>query len=103
MKYYDNSSFFELSLPVVPREFEMFNFYFVRAKTGTDYFWVKRVQHEVFSERIEVAVWLEGQIMNKYREIVYDKARFQGYIGLFDEHQMTSSEIDKLLRDTYRD
>jgi hypothetical protein len=87
---------------VLPREFEMFNFHFVRAKMGTDYFWVKRVQHEIFSNSIEVTVWLEGETMNKYREFVYDKAKFHGYIGLFDEHQMTSSEIDKFLRETYR-
>ncbi len=58
-------------LPVIPREFETVRFPFVKSKLGIDYFWVKRVEHEIFDE-VTVTIWLQGGFGNKYREFTLE-------------------------------
>jgi len=41
-KYFDSHCSFCISLPVLPREHETVNFYFVNARMGTHHFWIKR-------------------------------------------------------------
>jgi hypothetical protein len=102
MSNYDNSCSLVLALPVVPREFEMVTFRFVHAKMGTDYFWVKNIQHEIYQDEVQITVWLEGGFVNKYREFAYEKAKFQEEIHWTEEHSMNSFEIDSLLRKLHR-
>ena len=42
-KYYDSYAYFTLWLPQIPKEFEEFDFHFVKAKVGINRFWVKNV------------------------------------------------------------
>ena len=44
---------------------------------GTSHFWVKRIEHEISRDTV-VTLWLEGGVLNKYREYVLEKALFQG-------------------------
>ena len=88
-------------MPVIPREFEEIEFPFVKAKIGTARFWVKKVQHEI-ADTTSVAVWLQGDFLNKYREFALDKALFQGWIGYSDIYHLYSFELDDKLKQLYR-
>jgi hypothetical protein len=102
LKYYDDACIFYTALPALPREFEQVNFPFVKAKVGTDFFWVNRIQHEITENRTNIVVWLKGGILNKYREYVLDKALFQGWIGLMDVYHKHDIQIDNELKNIYR-
>ena len=84
LHYFDDSAAFKVSLPALPREYEMFRFYFVKAKMGTDYYWVHRVEHSIENDTYETCIWLRGGLTNKYREFLYDKAKFYNRIGFMD-------------------
>ena len=101
LKSYDNFCTFNTCMPVIPREFEEIEFPFVKAKIGTARFWVKKVQHEI-ADTTSVAVWLQGDFLNKYREFALDKAIFQGWIGYSDIYHLYSFELDDKLKQLYR-
>ena len=103
MKHYDDHCSFCITMPVVPREFEEVRFYFAKAKMGIDFFWVKKVEHEVRDDGIEVTIWLQGGFLNKYREFALHKALFQGWIGFMDEFDKHTFELDEEQENTMVD
>lgn len=101
-QYYDDGAYLQVGLDVIPRQYESIRFYFIKAKLGIDQFWVKRVDHEILNDRIEITVWLEGGFLNRFRELAVDEALFKGWIGLMDEWQMHPFKIDKILKSNLR-
>ena len=101
-RHYDDRGFFTLWLPQTPKEFESFNFFFIKAKVGTSRFWVKEVRHEFENEEYKVSLTLDGQSLNKYRELLVDKGIFQGVLGFGEIYHKQNFEIDKILREWYR-
>src|SRR5688572_2747291 len=101
LKSDDNFCTFNTGMPVIPREFEEIRFPFIKAKIGTDRFWVKNVQHEI-ADTTRVVIWLQGDFLNKYREFVLDKALFQGWIGYSDTYQLYSFQLDDKLKELFR-
>lgn len=94
----DNYCSFDTSFAVLPCEFETFSFYFVKAKVGADRFWVKKVEHEITDMDNRIMIWLEGSILNKYREYALDKALFLEWIHFMDVHDQSSCELDERLK-----
>ena len=45
LRHFDDTEAMKVSLPALPREYEMFRFYFAKAKMGIEYYWVYRVEH----------------------------------------------------------
>lgn len=103
MQHYDNGCTFYTSLPVLPREFETLRFPFVKSKVGIEYFWVKKVEHEIVENTSNVTIWLHGGSVNKYREYALDKALFQGWIHFMDVYDKHDFELDNELKSIYRD
>ncbi|MBC8048322.1 MAG: hypothetical protein H7Y00_16095 [Fimbriimonadaceae bacterium] len=102
ISHYDSSCSFYLSLPILPREFETFRFPFVKGKVGTDYFWVKKVEHEIVEDIASVTLWLVAGFVNKYREFALDKALFQDRIPLMDVYHKHDFELDDELKKIFR-
>jgi hypothetical protein len=98
----DNFTGFNISVQCIPREGERLSCYFVKAKVGTDMFYVNRVQH-MFDLNHNVEIWTMGGCVNKYREFMLDRAEFQGRIGWYDLHNQHPYELDEYLRKIYRD
>lgn len=96
-KYLDNYCFFKTSLLVLPRKYETFEFFFIKAKLGFTSFWVKDVHHTIDDNKSYISVFLEGGILNTYREFVLDKALFEGNLSFFDVYKKFDFEIDELL------
>lgn len=69
---------------------------------GIDFFWVKKVEHEIVNDDTEVTIWLEGGFLNKYREFALHKALYQGWIGFMDEFDKHSFELDEELNKLYK-
>src|SRR5258705_801909 len=90
MKAYDNHCNFYTTMPVLPREFETLRFPFAHGKVGSDYFCVKKVEHEIDESSVAITLWLECGVLNKYREFAFDKALFQGWISFMEVHQKHS-------------
>ena len=103
MRHYDDVETFRISLPALPREYEMFRFYFAKAKVGTDYFWVQHVEHSIENDRCEICIWLRGGMVNKYREFLFEKAKFYDSIDFMDAFNMADFEIDNELKKIYKE
>lgn len=101
-KHYENKASFTLWLPQTPREYEGFTFYFIKAVMGTDYFWVREVRHYFENGDYRVHLTLDGEELNKYRELLVDKALFYGVLHFMDHHEKYKIEVDKMLREEYR-
>lgn len=102
LSHHDNCCLFYLSLPVIPREFENFHFYFAKGKTGASKFWVKDIAYFLEENNFEIIISLDGTHLNKYREFILDKAMFQGKVGFGDLLHKNSFELDDELKDIYR-
>lgn len=96
-KYFDNYCFFKTSLLVLPRIHETFEFFFIKAKLGFTSFWVKDVHHTIDDNKSYISVFLEGGILNTYREFALDKALFEGNLSFFDVYKKYDFEIDEVL------
>lgn len=95
----DNYCMFKMSLPIIPRKYETFDLFFVKAKMGTSLFWVKDVGHYVTENGISISVSLYGGLPNMYREFALSKALFEGKLGFMDVYQKHEFEIDNLLKE----
>lgn len=97
IRYYDSYCYFSMTLPAVPRVYESFEFFFVKAKIGWTRFWVKDVEYTVDNNKSSINVFLEGGILNRYREFAVEKALFEGQISFRDEYEKFDFEIDDLI------
>lgn len=95
--YFDSSGNFTIGLDIIPRVYEEFNMYFIKGKVGTERFWVKKVEHEYNDEGVRIFLWLEGGILNRYREMAVEEALFKGWIGFMEHWDKSNSEIDDIL------
>lgn len=102
LRNFDDSEAFRISVSALPREYEMFRFYFAKAKMGIEYYWVYRIEHSIEEDNYEICIWLRGGFANKYREILYDKAMFYNEISLGDTVNKSEYEIDNELRKIYK-
>ncbi|RYE56996.1 MAG: hypothetical protein EOP48_06785 [Sphingobacteriales bacterium] len=84
-------------LEATPAVHETFHCYFVKAKVGTDRFWVKEVSHDIEDGEQEIDVYLEGGFVNRYREWLLDKARFEGYLSFYELYSLKDYQIDEQL------
>ena len=99
---YDNHARLSIWLPQTPRECERFELDFLKAKLGTYSFWVKTVYHHYENGEYSVHLELNGGNLNRYREILVDKALFKGTLNLMDLYKKDRWEIDELLKKYYR-
>jgi hypothetical protein len=97
IKYFDSYCSIKTSLPTVPRLYESFDFFFVKAKMGISSFWVKDVQHIIGNNGTSVLINLQGGLVNVYREFALSKALFEGSINFMDIYQKYDFEIDQQL------
>lgn len=97
MKYYDSYCSFLTSLAGVPRMYESIEFFFIKAKMGISFFWVKDVKYKIGDNETSVLIILEGGLVNIYREFTLSKALFEGYLNFREIHQKFDFEIDEQL------
>ncbi|MBO9682328.1 MAG: hypothetical protein J7502_06620 [Flavisolibacter sp.] len=83
--YYDSHAAIHLGLDFLPRVYEEFSFFFIKARTGADRFWISKVQYEVFDKNVQATLWLEGGILNRYREMAVEEGLFKGWLGFMDK------------------
>lgn len=94
---------FCVTLPFLPREHETFTFYFMNAKMGNEYFWVKKVEYTIEYDIKEITIELQGGFENKYREFILDKALFHHKLDIMSAHKLTEHQMDDQLKRIYRD
>ena len=97
-RYFDSYCSIKTSLPVVPRLYESFEFFFIKAKLGFSTFWVKDVEYVIRQNEASIVISLQGGYVNVYREFALDKALFEGAINFMDLCNKHDFEIDKILR-----
>lgn len=101
-RHYDNTAAFTLWLPQSPKKYEQFNFYFLKAQTGTGHFWVREIEHEIEDGEYSVSLMLDGKLLNTYREKLVQKGLFDGILHFTDVMYKNDYEIDKVLRYWYK-
>ena len=99
---YDNTASWIIWLKQTPRQYEKVCFDFVKAKVGTYRFWAKDITHNITEEDHHVDIWLSGSTLNRHRELLYDRALFEGRLGFFESHDLEEFEIDDRLIKEYR-
>ena len=97
-KYFDSYCSFKTTLPVLPRQYETFDFFFVKAKMGISSFWVKDVCHIIGEGETKVIISLVGGLVSVYREFALSKALFEGTLDFMDIYRKYDFEIDNDLR-----
>jgi hypothetical protein len=97
IKYFDSHCLIKTSLPAIPRLYESFDFFFVKAKMGISSFWVKDVRHIIGENGTSVLINLQGGLVNVYREFALSKALFEGSLKFMDIYQKYDFEIDQQL------
>jgi hypothetical protein len=98
---YDSSCSVYVSLPAIPRKYDSFRFPFVRGRLGTDYFWVKEVEHELISDPV-INIHLRYGFVNTYREVLLGKALFFDLIDWRDIYEKYDFELDEDLKRLFR-
>ena len=101
-RHYDNSELLNVWLQHTPRVFERFECYFMKAKVGTDYFWVSEVNHEIHNGTQTIHLTLKGGFCNLYREQLLSRALFERTLGFRDQYEKYDFEIDEVLLNHYR-
>lgn len=99
--YFDSYAMVTLWLKHIPRVFDCFDFFFVKAKVGTGNFWVRDITHEVDNGDHQINVQLRGGFPNMYREMLIEKALFFNVIGLRDIYDNTDYQLDEILKKEY--
>lgn len=72
-RHYDNYCLFKMSLPMLSREFEQIDFYFLNAKLGSSTFWVKKVKYNLENDTVIPYLFMESGFPNKYRKFTLDR------------------------------
>lgn len=101
-KYYDSHFSFTTWLMATPRIYEDFEFRFAQSTTGTSNFYVEKIKHSLEANEHNISIWLKGGFVNKYRELLLDRAEFYGVINLFDTFHKHDFEIDDELKWFYK-
>lgn len=99
--YFDSHATVTLWLKHIPRVFDCFDFFFVKAKVGTSNFWVRDITHEVENDNHQINVQLCGGFPNMYREMLIEKALFFNVISLRDIYDNTDYQLDEILKKEY--
>ncbi|RYE37906.1 MAG: hypothetical protein EOP48_27930 [Sphingobacteriales bacterium] len=101
-RYYDSHATIWIGVDFLPREFEYFNFFFIKAKMGIDRFWVSRIEHELLETGVQTTLWLEGGSLNRFREMAVEEGLFKGWLHFRDKWDKASFEIDDIILDHIR-
>lgn len=101
-KNYDDFASLTVWLNTTPRKYEQFHCNFVKAKVGTDYFWVHDISHDIINGQQTITVSLKGGFCNEYREELVQRAYFDGTLNRWNDREMYDYEIDEILSKHYR-
>lgn len=99
---YDNYCNFTVWLLTTPRQYETFDFKFAMSSTGSNRFYVENVEHDFDKGEHNLSIHLKGGFVNRYRELLLDRAEFYNVISLFDTFHKHDYEIDEELRKFYK-
>jgi hypothetical protein len=101
-KNYDDFASMRVWLNAIPRKYESLQFYFLKAKIGTDRFWVHNVTHDISDGKQVISISLRGGFCNEYREQLVQRAYFDGTLTLWGDRDKFDFEIDRILSERYR-
>lgn len=95
--YFDEYQIFTTSLKTIPNRGDGFQFPFIKAKIGNDYFYVEAIYYQLENNRMEVSLSLKSGAYNSYRKFAIDKAKYEGKINIFDEINLLDFQIDEII------
>jgi hypothetical protein len=99
--YFDSHSSLAVNLQAIPRQYERFSFSFIKAKLGTDRFYVESISHDYQNGSSRIMIYLEGGSENKYRDWLREKALFYRHIGFWENWHLKEFQIDDRLKELY--
>lgn len=89
-------------LPSTPRQGDIVELYFVRAKLDNYLYTVTRVTYEIAGNETIISLRLEGGFINPYRDWLLHRAEFEQRIGYRDKRDTSELEMDEQLRKWYK-
>jgi hypothetical protein len=100
-QYFDSYGYATVWLLTTPRRHERFSFPFFNAKVGFRVFYVEEVEHTVDNDQYTIRVSLVGRFVNRYRQQLVERARFENRISYSDARDPFSSYLDDDLKKWY--
>lgn len=101
-QYFDSYGVANVWLLSTPRLYEGLSFPFINAKVGARSFFVDDVDHIIDEGTHCIRVNLSGGSVNRYREFMVERARFEGLIDYWTFRDSFSHDLDDNLRKWYR-
>ena len=95
--YFDEYQIFTISLNTIPNKGDSFQFPFIKAKIGNDYFYVDAIYYQLENNKMEISIQLKSGVYNSYRKFAIDKAKYEGKINIFDEVNLLDYQIDEII------
>ena len=95
--YFNEYQIFTISLKTIPNEGNSFQFPFIKAKIGNDYFYIDAIYYQLESNKMEISISLKSGVYNSYRKFAVDKARYEGKINIFDDLNLLDYQIDEII------
>lgn len=85
-----------------PRLYESFEFDFASSRTGSRYYYVEKVSHTMYNNEHIISIELHDGFVNKYRELLVDRAELYGIIDIQDRYQKLDFQIDTEIAKYYK-
>lgn len=95
--YFDEYQIFTISLNTIPNKGDSFQFPFIKAKIGNDYFYVDAIYYQLENNKMEISITLKSGVYKSYRKFTFDKAKYEGKINIFDEINLLDFQIDEII------
>lgn len=100
--YLGSYGYFNLGLDETPRTGEQFVFSFIKPQVGSDRFWVKGVNHEIYNGKQTIVIRLTHEQPNQYLKLLQEKAYLTGEIDWHEYYGFLSYDTERRLVDLYR-
>ena len=98
LKGFYNSLIFSIdNLPAIPRKGELMQVPFFKEYTGTDYYHVHDVHHELSDGKQQIYISLHAGAYSEYWQIRKDQAAETGEISFHDHTMKSDYELKKML------
>lgn len=101
-QYFDSYGSCTIFLEQTPAMYDTFIFPFAHAAVGTERFYVNSVEHYYDGTEQCISVDLIGGFVNRYRELLVDRAIYHGVISRMAKYDMADFEIDKEITAFYK-
>jgi hypothetical protein len=81
---------------------ERFDWFFSKVRMPHSFYYIREIGHEYLNGNVNTTIYLESGFQNQYRDLLLDRANFEGKISLSQYFKLFDFQVDDLLRKLYK-